>query len=148
MTVKFAVTEVLPLGTVPVNETTPADVIDTAGPVTAAPVLSTNETLVSVVLYLVSSPSGSCAWMVKGWAPQPMVLLVPVYCAVPSAWKEFAFYQVPAESGIRVSGAMHDGAVQWLTYAHDGKLLHQATAREGLRISHSGGSLSLVPAAP
>jgi len=70
------------------------------------------------------------------------------FCAVPSAWKEFAFYQVPAESGIRVSGAMHDGAVQWLTYAHDGKLLHQATAREGLRISHSGGSLSLVPAAP
>ena len=70
------------------------------------------------------------------------------FCAVPSAWKEFAFYQVPAESGIRVSGAMHDGAVQWLTYTRDGKLLHQATRREPLLIHHDGNTLSLSAAAP
>jgi len=70
------------------------------------------------------------------------------FCAVPSAWKEFAFYQVPAESGIRVSGTMHDGTVQWLTYTRDGKLLRQATHREPLLIHHAGDALSLAPAAP
>ena len=70
------------------------------------------------------------------------------FCAVPSAWKEFAFYQVPAESGIRVSGAMRDGTVQWLCYTRDGKPLHQSLRRESLHIERHGTALSLTPLAP
>jgi len=71
-------------------------------------------------------------------------LLTP-FPALPSAWKNFAFYQVPGESGIRVSGVMHEGAVQWLSYTHNGKQLHQSNHRESLRIEHHGDALSLTP---
>jgi hypothetical protein len=66
-----------------------------------------------------------------------------VFSAVPSAWKDFAFYQVPAESGLRVSGVLRDGAVRWVTYTRDGKVLRQATRRESLRIRRDGATTSL-----
>lgn len=69
-----------------------------------------------------------------------------VFSAVPSAWKNFAFYQVPAEAGLRVSGVMRDGNVSWITYAHDGKVLRQATDRESLRIERTGSSIRLKKA--
>jgi hypothetical protein len=63
--------------------------------------------------------------------------------AVPAAWKDFAFYQVPAESGIRVSGAMRDGQVRWITCTKDGRVLRQSTRRETLRIQHDGTAVTL-----
>ena len=65
------------------------------------------------------------------------------------AWKDFAFYQVPAESGLRVSGVMRDGKVRWVTYMRDGKVLRQSSDRETLVIrGEEGGSLSLKPDRP
>ena len=68
---------------------------------------------------------------------------VQVFGGVPSAWKDFTFYQVPAESGLRVSGAMRDGEVRWVGYTRDGKLLRQSNRRESLRIRQNGTAVSL-----
>ena len=63
--------------------------------------------------------------------------------ALPSAWKDFAFYQVPAESGLRASGVMRDGEVRWVGYTRDGKLLRQSNRRESLVIEQNGNAVSL-----
>jgi hypothetical protein len=68
---------------------------------------------------------------------------VQVFSGVPSAWKDFAFYQVPAESGLRVSGVMRDGEVRWVGYTRDGKLLRQSNRRESLVIEQNGNVVSL-----
>ena len=41
--------------------------------------------------------------------------------AVPDTWKDVEFYNLPAESGMRVSGKMKSGKVVWLDYQKDGK---------------------------
>ena len=41
--------------------------------------------------------------------------------AIPNSWKDVEFYNMPAESGIRVSGKMEGGKVIWLDYQKDGK---------------------------
>ena len=43
--------------------------------------------------------------------------------AIPAGWKDFAFYDVPAEAGIRVSGELKDGKVHWVSYCRDGREL-------------------------
>jgi hypothetical protein len=43
--------------------------------------------------------------------------------AMPAEWRDFAFYDVPAESGIRVSGELKDGKAQWVSYCKDSKEL-------------------------
>jgi hypothetical protein len=43
--------------------------------------------------------------------------------AIPAEWKAFAFYDVPAEAGIRVSGELKDGKVYWVSYCKDGREL-------------------------
>jgi hypothetical protein len=68
---------------------------------------------------------------------------VQVFGGVPPAWKDFAFYQVPAESGLRVSGVMRDGEVRWVGYTRDGKLLRQSNRRESLVIEQNGNGVSL-----
>jgi hypothetical protein len=45
------------------------------------------------------------------------------FAAIPAEWKDFAFYDVPAEAGIRVSGELKDGKVQWVSYSKDGREL-------------------------
>jgi hypothetical protein len=40
--------------------------------------------------------------------------------AIPAEWKNFAFYDVPAEAGIRVSGELKDGKARWVSYCKDG----------------------------
>ena len=68
---------------------------------------------------------------------------IQTFGGVPSAWKDFAFYQVPAESGLRVSGLMRDGEVRWVSYTRDGKLLRQSNRRESLLIQQNGVAVSL-----
>jgi hypothetical protein len=80
-------------------------------------------------------------------AVQSVDARLETFCAVPSAWRDFAFYQVPAESGLRVSGLMRDGAVRWVTYARDGRVMRHSSHRESLRIRHQGGAVSLEEAA-
>jgi hypothetical protein len=45
------------------------------------------------------------------------------FAAIPAAWKNFAFYDLPAEAGIRVSGEMKDGQVRWVSYCKGDKEL-------------------------
>ena len=45
------------------------------------------------------------------------------FAAIPAAWKDFAFYDLPAEAGIRVSGEMKDGQVRWVSYREGDKEL-------------------------
>lgn len=88
----------------------------------------------------------SCLLVPLAMAVQSFDDRIASFCAVPSAWKDFAFYRVPAESGVRVSGAMRDGSVQWLRYSRGGRVLRKATAREAVRVRGDGGSLELLPA--
>ena len=39
---------------------------------------------------------------------------IKTFPAVPSSWKNVAFYNLPAENGIKVSGAMKNGKVVWI----------------------------------
>jgi hypothetical protein len=41
--------------------------------------------------------------------------------AIPDSWKDVEFYNLPAESEIRVSGKMQGGKVVWIDYQKDGK---------------------------
>ena len=45
---------------------------------------------------------------------------VTPFPAVPDSWKDVAFYNLPAEDGIRCSGKMRDGKIQWVSYSKDG----------------------------
>jgi len=69
---------------------------------------------------------------------------IEAFPAAPSAWRDFAFYQVPAEAGIRVSGVMRGGTVESVRYHRDGHLLHESTGREALRIETKEGVVKLV----
>ena len=42
------------------------------------------------------------------------------FSAIPNSWKDVEFYNLPAESNIRVSGKMKGGKVIWLGYQKDG----------------------------
>lgn len=43
-----------------------------------------------------------------------------VFPAIPSEWKEVSFYGLPAEHGIRVSGKITNGDVEWITLSLGG----------------------------
>jgi hypothetical protein len=45
------------------------------------------------------------------------------FAAIPEKWKDVEFYDLPASKGIRVSGKMENGAVEWVRYYRDGKEL-------------------------
>jgi len=69
---------------------------------------------------------------------------ISVFSAVPSDWKDFAFYNVPAEAGIRVSGEMKDGKVQWISYRKGKKELLRAKKETAVKIRNDGRSISLT----
>ena len=54
--------------------------------------------------------------------------------AVPSGFKDFAFYNLPAEGGIRVSGKMAGGKVRWITYRQGEKTLLRTDQARPVRI--------------
>jgi hypothetical protein len=50
---------------------------------------------------------------------------IRVFPAIPAQWKDLEFYDLPAEGGIKVSGKMKDGKVQWIRLSRDNKeLIH------------------------
>ncbi len=63
--------------------------------------------------------------------------------AVPTAWKEFAFYNVPAEDGIRVSGEMIDGKIAYVDFQKDGRSLLRLNEKRTVRILRKSDSLKL-----
>ncbi len=52
---------------------------------------------------------------------QSMNDTIKVFPAVPGIWKDISFYDLPAENGIRVSGKMTGGAVEWIKLHKEGK---------------------------
>jgi len=58
--------------------------------------------------------------------------------AVPSGFKDFAFYNLPAEGGIRLSGKMAGGKVEWLTYQQGEKTLLRTDQARPVRIRRAG----------
>ena len=54
--------------------------------------------------------------------------------AVPSEWKDVAFYNLPAENGVKVSGSMTNGKVDWVSYSRDGKEFKRTTDKSTVKI--------------
>jgi hypothetical protein len=73
---------------------------------------------------------------------------ISVFPAVPSEWKTFAFYNVPAEAGVRVSGSMKDGRVQWASYSKDGKELLRLHRKARVTIQAADSKIKLTAATP
>jgi hypothetical protein len=69
---------------------------------------------------------------------------IEVFGGVPSGWKDFTFYQVPAEAGIRVSGEMKDGEVRWITCTSDGRTIHRSNHGGTLLIQRNGGKVGIT----
>ena len=63
--------------------------------------------------------------------------------AMPSGFKDFAFYNLPAEGGIRVSGRMAGGKVEWLTYRQGEKTLLRTDQARPVRIRRAGPSATV-----
>lgn len=66
--------------------------------------------------------------------------------AVPSAWRDIDFANIPAESGILVSGSIRDGVLQWISCTHRGREIYRSTTAEPLRIGQKQGVINLEPA--
>ena len=73
---------------------------------------------------------------------------ISVFPAVPSEWKTFAFYNVPAEAGVRVSGSMRDGRVQWASYSKDDKELLRLHRKARVTIQAADSKIKLTAATP
>lgn len=69
---------------------------------------------------------------------------ISVFPAVPADWKDFAFYNVPAEAGIRVSGSMKGGQVQWISHSKDDKELLRLDRKARVTIQTEGARLKLT----
>jgi hypothetical protein len=54
---------------------------------------------------------------------------IKVFPAVPKAFADIAFYQLPAINGIRVSGEMKNGQVRYVRFEKDGKILLETTGK-------------------
>ena len=69
---------------------------------------------------------------------------ISVFPAVPADWQDFAFYNVPAEAGLRVSGEMKDGQVRWVSYRQDDKELLRLDRKAAVIIRRDGHALRLT----
>jgi hypothetical protein len=72
--------------------------------------------------------------------PVSMVLqsvdnVIKVFPAVPEAFGDIAFYGLPATNGIRVSGEMKNGQVQYVRFEKDGNVLLETTAKAPVTVS-------------
>ncbi len=47
--------------------------------------------------------------------------VIKPFPAVPGGWKDVAFYNLPAEKGVKVSGSMKNGKVEWVRYVTKNK---------------------------
>jgi hypothetical protein len=63
--------------------------------------------------------------------------------AVPGGWKDLAFYHLPAEGGIRVSGRMSGGKVVWVEYRQGDKRLLRTDQARPILIKGAGQAVSV-----
>ncbi|MDR3235514.1 MAG: hypothetical protein LBT48_02160 [Prevotellaceae bacterium] len=66
---------------------------------------------------------------------------IKVFPAVPKAFADIEFYNLPAENGIRVSGIMKNGKTQRVWFEKDGKTLLESTGKEKVCASWSNNRL-------
>jgi hypothetical protein len=100
-----------------------------------------------------SEQNGSFYYFLTSYAsftmvPVSMVLqstgnAIKVFPAVPEAFGNIAFYGLPAINGIRVSGEMKNGQVQYVRFEKDGKVLLETTGKTPLTVSLVNGKLVL-----
>ncbi|QOD61715.1 hypothetical protein H9I45_04495 [Polaribacter haliotis] len=50
---------------------------------------------------------------------------IEAFPAVPSTWKDVAFYNLPAENGVKVSGKMKNGKIKWVSHTKNGKEIYR-----------------------
>jgi hypothetical protein len=84
--------------------------------------------------------NGSLYYFLTGYAsftmvPVSMVLQsvgdeIRVFPAVPKAFGDIEFYNLPATGGIRASGVMKSGKIQWVRLEKDEKTVLNVTEKE------------------
>ena len=55
--------------------------------------------------------------------------------AMPSSWKNAAFYNLPAEGGIKVSGKMENGKVKWVRFFKNGKMVKETNQLKEVKVA-------------
>jgi hypothetical protein len=68
---------------------------------------------------------------------------IKVFPAVPKAFANIAFYNLPATNGIRVSGEMKNGQVQYARFEKDGNILLETTGKTPVSVTLVNGKLSV-----
>jgi hypothetical protein len=68
---------------------------------------------------------------------------IRVFPAVPKAFADIAFYQLPAINGIRVSGEMKNGQVRYVRFEKDGKILLETTGKTPVTASLINGKVKV-----
>ena len=69
--------------------------------------------------------------------------LIRVFPAVPGKWKDVSFHNVPAESGIRVSGEMKEGKVVFVSFMKDGRELLRLTEAANVKVVRNKNGIEL-----
>ena len=67
--------------------------------------------------------------------------VVSIFPAVPKVWKDIEFYGLPAIYGLRVSGAMKDGKVQWIIFRKDGEELLRLSEKAKIKVTEKNGEM-------
>jgi hypothetical protein len=68
---------------------------------------------------------------------------IKVFPAVPKAFNNISFYNLPAINGVRVSGEMKEGEIQYVRFEKDGKTLLETTGKTPVTASFVNGKLVL-----
>jgi len=102
---------------------------------------------------LCETPSGGRPYFLTGVASYVLIPLsmvvqsydkeIKVFPAMPDEFKDVEFYNIPAESGIRVSGKMTDGKINWIKYSQNGKELLNTVNSNKVKIKGEGNNLFL-----
>ncbi|HEX8549366.1 MAG TPA: hypothetical protein VF691_20565 [Cytophagaceae bacterium] len=61
--------------------------------------------------------------------------------AIPKAWNNVAFHDLPACHNIKVSGEIKGGKVKWIEYVSNGKIIHRQKTNKPAFVSVSNGQL-------
>jgi hypothetical protein len=68
---------------------------------------------------------------------------IKVFPAVPKAFADIAFYNLPAINGVRVSGEMKNGQIQFVRFEKDGNVLLETTGKAPIIASFVNGKLKI-----
>jgi hypothetical protein len=72
--------------------------------------------------------------------------VIRLFPALPTQWKDIAFYGIRAEKGISVSASMKNGRIEWISFSRNGSELLRATEGSVFRIVEEGDAVVVKPA--